>query len=109
MTARKTAARKAADKPMTAPPADAPAPIVAEDTADAQAPVVAEDEPAVDEQTNQNDDDGQELELAWCRIGRDLEEHAPECPRHEFEAGARLCNLHFVTRLDLREVARNDG
>lgn len=47
-------------------------------------------------------------ELAWCRIGRDLEENAPECPRHEFEAGARLCNLHFVTRLDLREVARND-
>jgi hypothetical protein len=49
----------------------------------------------------------EDAELAWCRVGRDLEETAPECPRHEFERGARLCNLHFVTRLDLREVARN--
>jgi hypothetical protein len=88
MTARKpanqrktTTARAAADEPTTAS--------------------------ATDEQRGQND--GQEPELAWCRIGRDLEETAPECPRHEFEPGARLCNLHFVTRLDLREVARNVG
>lgn len=48
-------------------------------------------------------------ERGWCRIGRDLDDNAPECPRHELDPGAGLCNLHFVTRLDLREVARNDG
>ncbi|MBN6037470.1 hypothetical protein [Amycolatopsis sp. 195334CR] len=47
-------------------------------------------------------------EPARCRVGRDLEPDAPECPRSEFESGTGLCNLHFVTRLDLREVARHD-
>ncbi|MGA6164301.1 hypothetical protein [Amycolatopsis magusensis] len=46
-------------------------------------------------------------EPARCRMGRDLDPGAPQCPRSEFEPGAGLCNLHFVTRLDLREVARH--
>jgi hypothetical protein len=30
------------------------------------------------------------------------------CTDDEFEPGRKLCNYHFTTRLDLREVARND-
>ncbi|GAB3154237.1 hypothetical protein GCM10027258_57810 [Amycolatopsis stemonae] len=93
MTARKSNARGAATKPATTAATEEP----------------ATPTPAVAEQPAAAADEGQAQELAWCRIGRDLEDDAPECPRHEFEPGARLCNLHFVTRLDLREVARNDG
>lgn len=101
MTARKPAARKAtADKPSTTPAAAEPA--VEESTA----PATVTEQPA--ELPPAELDDGPAQELAWCRIGRDLEEDAPECPRHEFEPGAELCNLHFVTRLDLRKADRND-
>lgn len=106
MNARKPAARKAAEKPTTTPAADE-TPVVGEAGPEITLPSVADEQPA-DLAPPELDED-QAPELAWCRIGRDLEETAPECPRHEFEPGTRLCNLHFVTRLDLREVARNDG
>lgn len=86
MTARKTSPRKPAAKPTTtSQPTPETGPAAAAQAVEEQAP-----------------------ELAWCRIGRDLEEFSPECPRHEFDPGTGLCNLHFVTRLDLREVARHD-
>jgi hypothetical protein len=115
MTARKPAARKASAKPTPAVAEETPAveetpalgPVVGEAGPEIALPPGADEQPGAAAPAEL--DEGQAPKLAWCRIGRDLEENAPECPRHEFEAGARLCNLHFVTRLDLREVARNDG
>lgn len=70
--------------------------------------MAADAAPAADEQPAA-EADAPEPERDWCRVGRDLDEGAPECPRHELDPGLGLCNLHFVTRLDLREAARHDG
>lgn len=71
-----------------------------------EAPIVAPtgDDPAAEEPAVVDE----LAERVPCRIGRDIDPEARECPRSEFDPGTGLCNLHFVTRLDLREVARHD-